>query len=176
MQDQQAMQKKLEERRRREQAELDALLGPEKMARLAEYQKTMGSRQELAQVQDQLAAEDVPMQPEQRRQLLSSIVEDQERNPHPSFAPGIAPEDLRAQIDEWQNGREQRLLDAARGVLTSKQMKVFREYQEYQQVMRQRFASVVPVMGGQGEAVFVEGAGSTMTLSSGSASAVPPGK
>jgi hypothetical protein len=167
MQDQQAMQKKMEERRRREQADLQALLGPEKMAKLADYQKTLASRQELGQFQEQLAAEDVPMQPEQRKQLLSSIIEDQQQNPHPSFAPGIAPEDLSAQMEEWQKGREQRLLDAARGVLTAKQLAVFRAYQDYQQAMRQRFATAVPITGAQGEAVFVDKSVTTLSAAGG---------
>jgi hypothetical protein len=143
------MRRKAEELHRKQQADLRALLGDDKMARFAEYQRSEGVRQELGQVQEQLTALDVPLKPEQRKQLLTAMIEDQERYPQPTFQPGGAPEDVRSQFNEWQQGREERLLEAARGVLTSKQMKVYRDYQEYQRAMRQRFSMMVPMEGGQ---------------------------
>jgi type II secretory pathway pseudopilin PulG len=150
MKNPQDMRRKAEELHRKQQADLRALLGDDKLARFAEYQKSEGLRQELGQVQEQLTALDVPLKPEQRKQLLGAMLEDRDRYPQPVFQPGAAPESLPSQFNEWQQGREERLLEAAQGVLTSKQMKVFREYQEYQRAMRQRFSMMVPMEAGQG--------------------------
>jgi hypothetical protein len=165
MKNPQDMQRKAEELHRKQQADLRALLGDDKLARFAEYQKSEGMRQELGQVQEQLTALDVPLKPEQRRQLLSAMLDDRDRYPQPVFQPGAAPESLHTQFNEWQQGREERLLEAAQGVLTSKQMKVFREYQEYQRAMRERFTMMVPTQAGQGTSMSAVAVAPAVSLS-----------
>ena len=170
------MRRKAEELHRKQQADLRALLGDDKMAQFTEYQKSEGLRQELGQVQEQLMALDVPLKPEQRRQLLSAMQEDQERYPQPAFQTVTTPEDLRSQFNEWQQGKEDRLLEAAQGVLTSKQMKVFREYQEYHRAMRQRFAVMAPMEAGQAASVSAVAVAPTVTFSASGGGSIKPDK
>lgn len=170
------MRRKAEELHRKEQADLRALLGEDKLEQFTEYQKTVGLRQELWQVQEQLTALEVPLKPEQRKQLLTAMLEDQQRYPQPAFQPGAAPQDLRSQFNEWQQGKEDRLLEAAQGVLTSKQMKVFRDYQEYQRAMRQNFTMMMPLEAGEAGSVSAVAGAPIVTFSASGSAAPKPGE
>lgn len=136
---------KMQERAQQHQADLEALLGPEKMARLQEYQKSLPARHELLNLQEQFAAAEVPLGEEQRSQLLDNLIEDGKRNNRPAFFPSTEPEQARAAVIAWEQERDERMLESVQDVLTAEQMAVFREQQEYQREMRKHMEMALPL-------------------------------
>ena len=136
---------KMQERAQKQQADLAALIGPEKMPQFAEYQKTLPARHDLLNLQEQFTAAEVPLSEEQRRQVLGNLVEDQKRNDRPTLVPGTPPEEARAQLFAWEDERDERMRESVQGVLTAEQMAVFRDHQEYQREMRKHMQLAMPM-------------------------------
>jgi hypothetical protein len=140
-----AMRRKMQEKAQKQQADLAALIGPERMPQFAEYQKTLPARHDLLNLQEQFAAAEVPLNEEQRRQLLDKLIDDQKRNDRPTFIPGPSPEETRAQVLAWENERDARMLENVQGVLTPEQLAVLRDHQEYEREMRKHMQLAMPM-------------------------------
>jgi hypothetical protein len=139
-----AMRRKMQEAQRQQRAELAKVIGESKLPLFDEYQKTLPARSEVLNLQEQLAAADLPMRPEQRKALTASVLEEARSYPRPEYSSGLAPEDFRGQMSEWEEQHQQRLLDNAEKVLNTEQLAVFKDYQEYHRDMRQQFATMLP--------------------------------
>jgi hypothetical protein len=139
-----AMRRKMQDAQRQQRAELAKVIGESKLPLFDEYQKTLAARSEVINLQEQLAAADLPMRPEQRKALTAGVVEETRNYPRPEYASGLAPEDFRAQMNEWEEQHQQRLLDNAEKVLNAEQLAVFKDYQEYHRDMRRQFATMMP--------------------------------
>jgi cell division protein FtsB len=139
-----AMRRKMEDAQRQQRRELANLIGDSKLPLFDEYQRSLPARSEVINLQEQLAAADLPMRPEQRKALTAGVLEEGRSYPRPEYSPGLAPEDFRAQMNEWEEQHQQRLLDNAEKVLNSEQLAVFRDYQEYHREMRKQFSSMLP--------------------------------
>jgi hypothetical protein len=139
-----AMRRKMEDGQRQQRRELASLIGESKLPLFDEYQKTLPARSEIMNLQEQLAAADLPMRQEQRKALTAGVLEESRSYPRPEFSSGLAPEDFRAQMNEWEEQHQQRLLDNAEKVLNSEQLAVFKDYQEYNRDMRKQFSAMLP--------------------------------
>jgi hypothetical protein len=111
------------DRKFREKA--NALLGPDGADRLNRYQGTFGARDQVAQLEDQLATLDMPLSEEQRRRLTRAAIHDGEQFPLPAFSPGQDPEQLSQQYLAWERDRKERLAATARTILNAGQMRHF---------------------------------------------------
>ncbi len=139
-----AMRRKMQEAQRQQRAELAKVLGESKLPLFDEYQKTLPARSEVVNLQEQLAAADLPLRQEQRKALTAGVLEESRNYPRPEYSSGLAPEDFRTQMNEWEEQHQERLLDNAEKVLNSEQLAVFRDYQEYHRDMRRQFSSMMP--------------------------------
>jgi hypothetical protein len=119
--------------------QLKAVLGDEKFAKFQEYEKTIGERYALDQIQKQLTAGGTPLEANQTQGLLAIMREERARTPN---AP--APTDTAAQmkmmqsdegVNSWLKTQEdfnRRVLDRARTVLSPDQILAFEAAQKQQ--------------------------------------------
>jgi cell division protein FtsB len=139
-----AMRRKMEEVQRQHRAEVAKVIGEAKMPAFEEYQRSLPARSEVLTIQEQLVAAELPLRSEQRKALTAGVLEEARSYPRPNFQPGLAPEDYRAQMNEWEEQHQQRLLDNAEKVLSAEQLAVYRDYQEYHRDLRAQFATMLP--------------------------------
>lgn len=139
-----AMRRKMQDAQRQQRAELAKVIGESKLPLFDEYQKTLPARSEIINLQEQLAAADLPLRQEQRKALTAGVLEESRNYPRPEYSSGLAPEDFRTQMYEWEDQHQQRLLDNAEKVLNAEQLAVFRDYQEYHRDMRKQLSSMMP--------------------------------
>ena len=127
--------------------QLKAVLGDERYAKFQDYEKSMGERFTLDQIQKQLAAGGTPLEPGQSQGLLAIMKEERAKAPNP-----VSPSDPSAQIKLMQSDDgvstflksqedfNRRVLDRARTVLSPDQMLTFEAAQK-QQVEMQRMGA-----------------------------------
>jgi hypothetical protein len=168
---------KFEEHRRQSEAKLDDLLGAQNRQAYDEYQETLGARSELEMISRQLEGAEIPLSADQRKRLVSAMVEEQRRVPQPDYANyGDAALYQKAMAD-WQAEYGERTAQRARGILSSEQSEAFDQYQQWQKEMREQFATVpagrMPVPGVAPMRVAVPNAGQTVIISGGVATAAP---
>ena len=153
--DGQTPQQYFQDQQKKNQDEIKALIGSDKMADWAAYQKSLPQRAELGQVRDQLDQAGVPMNDSQRTQMLAAITEEQQRLPRPTYSQGVPQEEMASQFTQWQTEYDKAILDRAKNVLTSEQYTAYKEYQDWQSEMRANLPRFGP-NGGPG-AVAVQG-------------------
>ena len=127
--------------------QLKSLLGDDKFARFQDYEKTMGERLAVDQLQRQLAAGGTPLEGQQSQQLLGIMKEERLRSPASPFdaANKNSVEQLRAlrseeAVDGWiqsQQDFDRRVLDRARTVLSLDQVLALENAQKRQMEMKQ---------------------------------------
>jgi hypothetical protein len=141
------MQQVVREQQQKNEAEIAALVGPDKVDEWAAYQKSLPDRMQLSQVRDQLDQAGVPMTESQRTELLAAISEESQRLPRPAWNTGLPPEESMAQMNQWQTEYDKALLDRAKQVLNTDQYKAYKEFQDWQTEMRN---SIPRMPGGPG--------------------------
>jgi hypothetical protein len=144
--DGQSMQQYFLQQQEKNNAEIASLIGQDKVDEWQSYQKSLPDRMQLSQVREQLDTAGVPMTENQRTELLAAITEERERSPRPSYSAGVAPEEMSAQMNQWQTEYEKAIGDRAKQVLSAEQYKSYKEYQDWQAEMRNSFQ---PMPGGR---------------------------
>ncbi len=128
-------------------AKLTAALGPAKMAKLNEYERTLGDRMAMQQYTASFSAAGQPLDDSQRAGLLKIMTEERMKAPAGPLDPGnkdVAAsmkamqtgEDLEKSI-ETQRQLQQRVFDRAHAVLTPDQMNAFEAAQKQQLQMQE---------------------------------------
>jgi hypothetical protein len=125
-------------------AAISDLLGSAKATQFEDYQKTMPARSELLMLSQQLEGVETPLTEDQRTKMLDALVAERERIPVPTYVDGTPQEEMAKTYSDWQADYEKRVADQARGILTTEQLNTFNEYQQWQQQMRQQFATQGP--------------------------------
>jgi Txe/YoeB family toxin of Txe-Axe toxin-antitoxin module len=125
-------------------AAITDLLGAAKATQFEEYQKSMPSRSELMMLSQQLEGAETPLTDQQRSRMLDAMVEERERIPVPTYVDGTPQDEMAKTYDDWQVDYEKRVADQARSILTAEQLNTYNEYQQWQQQMRQQFATQGP--------------------------------
>jgi hypothetical protein len=164
-------------------AAITDLLGSAKATQFEDYQKSMPSRSELLMLSQQLEGAETPLTDEQRSKLLDALVEERERIPVPTFVEGTPQEEMAKTYSDWQADYEKRVADQARSILTSEQLNTYDEYQQWQQQMRQQFATQGPgggppvrMRGGNAMFMPAPGGGVAFAVATDSASSSPTEK
>jgi hypothetical protein len=124
--------------------EIAALIGDAKMAELKEYQQTLPQRSQVDTVGQQLSAAGLPLSVDQRGDLVSAMVAEAKANPRPTPVPGMAPEDVQKQMNEWQDGYDKSVSERAKQVLSSEQYERYHDYEEWTAEMRRNMPVPVP--------------------------------
>src|SRR5262249_10485345 len=86
-------QQYFQDQQKKNQDEIKALIGSDKMSEWAAYQQSLPQRMEVGQIRDQLEQAGVPMNDSQRTEMLAAITEEQQRLPRPTLSQGVAPEE-----------------------------------------------------------------------------------
>lgn len=132
----QSIQQYFQDLQKKNNDEITALIGQDKAGEWAAFQKSLPERSQLGVVRDQLEQAGVPMTESQRAQMLAAIMEESQRMPRPTPSQGLAPEEMMAQMNQWQGEYDKALLDRAKLVLSTEQYKAYKEYQDWQTEMR----------------------------------------
>lgn len=128
-------------------AQINALLGEERAKKFAEYERSIGDRMQMQQVQQAFTASGVPLQDSQRDGLLAIMKEERLKTPASPF--DASNKDVSAQMKALQNADavdkamqqtqdfNTRVLTRARTVLTPEQINAFEAAQKQQLEMMQ---------------------------------------
>jgi hypothetical protein len=133
-----------EEIQRQQKADLSDLIGADKVASLEEYQKSLPARQELDMLARQFDGYDVPLNEDQRKRLLTVMVEERDRVPSPTFTEGGDMEEFQKIQMAWEEDYNERVASQARSILDSTQANALNEYQQAQKDMRSQFVTMMP--------------------------------
>jgi hypothetical protein len=144
--DMNSMMKLAAERQARNNAELAALIGENRLPLWQDYQNTMPQRLQVSNVREQMQTLGVPLTEDQRGQLLNIFLEENDRNPYPQATDGASPEEQIAQSMKWQDESDRVFLERAKSVLTREQYERYRDYQAYESEMRNMFRNFRPAM------------------------------
>jgi hypothetical protein len=132
----QSFQQFMQDQQKKNNDEVLALVGQEKAADWAAYQKSLPERAQLGVVRDQLEQAGVPMTDSQRSQMLAAITEESQRLPRPVAGNGLPPDEMMSQINQWQSEYDKALLDRAKQVLNTDQYNAYKDFQDWQTEMR----------------------------------------
>ncbi len=132
---------KLQQSRRQTQDAIENLLGTDKVATYKEYQETMGVRSEVDMIARQLEAMENSLTADQRKKLVTAMIEEQKRVPQPEYSSFGDRELYNKALTDWQAQYNDRATDRARSILNSEQMSSYDEYQQWQTEMRENFRS-----------------------------------
>ena len=119
-------------------AEIEALIGPARMAQWEQYQKTLPERMQVNALNSQFESAGMPLTEDQRIQLVNVMTETRQQLPPPA-ATGVLTEEGMSQHQQWQDEFNRLVMERARSILNSEQYEHYRQYQEWQQQM-QKFA------------------------------------
>ena len=138
--------------------QVKSLLGEERYAQYKDYQKNIGERMQLDQLQSRLEGDQMPLGEQQVAQLFKLMKDEKARVPPviPSDS-NLSPAETKALMTadnldkhfQWMNDYNKRVLDGAAGFLTPEQLKKFREMQEQQTSMQQMGLKMAKEMFGQ---------------------------
>lgn len=132
----QTIRQYLQDQQKKNADEITALIGQDRAADWAAYQKSLPERSTLGVVRDQLEQAGLPMTESQRTQMLAAITEESQRIPRPTPTQGLPPEEMMAQMNQWQTDYDKALLDRAKQVLNADQYSAYKDYQDWQTEMR----------------------------------------
>jgi hypothetical protein len=125
-------------------ARIRELLGEERFAEYTDYQKNVGERMQLNQLQSRLETSNLQMQDGQMTQLMRLMQEERDRVPsifptgpdaNPADFKSLTPEKMDQQI-AWMEDYNRRVLERAGTVLTPEQLQVYRDFQDQQASMQ----------------------------------------
>ena len=123
------------------QAEVTALIGADKVEAYKAYQETMPARQEVAALSRQLEANDVNLSKDQRDRMVTALAEERNRVPAPKYSESASREDFNKAMSAWQDDYNQRTATRAGSILSSEQQATFSEFQQWTREMRQQSES-----------------------------------
>jgi hypothetical protein len=155
----QTPQQYFQDQQKKNNEEIKALIGADKVDDWATFQKSLPDRAQLAQVGDQLEQSGVPMTESQRSEMLAAITEESQRLPRPTYTAGVPPEEMMAQSSQWQAEYDKALLDRAKQVLNTEQYNAYKDYQAWQAEMRNSMPRPFVGQGGRNELRMVAPAG-----------------
>ncbi len=150
----------MEDEKKASESRIKELLGDDRFAEYQEYQKTIGERMQVNQLQSKMESAHLPLQEPQVAQLMQFMQEEKTRVP-PVLPTGqsanpadlkalMTPENLDKQL-QWFDDYNQRVLGRAAEILTPDQMKVYRDFQEQQTSMQKLGLKMAKDMFGSGD-------------------------
>ena len=133
---------KLQQSRKQTQDAIENLLGPDKLATYQEYQETMGVRAEVDMIARQLEGLEHSLSVDQRKRLVTAMIEEQKRVPRPEYSSYGDAELYGKALTDWEAQYNERATDRARSILSGDQFASYSEYQQWQREMRENFKTM----------------------------------
>lgn len=113
----------------------------------------------------QLSGSDMPLTPEQSKQLLDVYVTERARVPMPTFTPGTEGTDYGKAFNAWQSDYAERIGEEASHILNADQLTAYNEIQQWQKDVREQMPGTMLMSSGprganvpRANAVYVNGA------------------
>ena len=119
------------------EAEIAALIGPERAAKLMESRKTLAGRAQMRGVRMRLEDSEEPVSDQQLQQLMAAAKDGKVYASFPRHVEGESAEESTKRFDAWQDENEQQARADAAGVLTPNQLKLLDEEMASQKRMRE---------------------------------------
>jgi hypothetical protein len=133
---------KLQQSRKQTQAAIEDLLGADKLATYQEYQETMNVRAEVDMIARQLEGLEHSLSADQRKRLVTAMVEEQKRVPRPDYSTYGDAELHAKALTDWEAQYNERATERARSILSGDQFASYSEYQQWQREMRENFKTM----------------------------------
>jgi hypothetical protein len=133
---------KLQQSRKQTQGAIEDLLGADRLATYQEYQATMSVRAEVDMIARQLEGLEHSLSAEQRKKLVTAMVEEQKRVPRPEYSSYGDAELYGKALTDWETQYNERATDRARSILSGEQFASYSEYQQWQREMRENFKTM----------------------------------
>jgi len=175
------IQQQAQEAQRKNEAEMAAFLGQQKLQAWKEYQSTMGMRYELENMRNTLSATGVPLDDNLSKPMLKALaqVNQAEANEYSAAASRGAVATARLATNSFEAApmerhletmkkRNQRMLDAISPYLSFEQREAIEKQQEAQLKMQEAQLRLMRAQGkaeNNGSVYFIEGAGTTIVRS-----------
>lgn len=121
--------------REQRDAEIEALLGPDKAAEFHQFEKSIPARMQVNQIGENMAAANVPLSNAQRNSLIAAVYTEQQARPMPERIPNPTPE-YESNFIEWQMEYSKRVQAKVEPLLTAEQAARYRESVELQNARR----------------------------------------
>ncbi len=123
--------------REQRDAEIDALLGPDKAAEFQAFEKSIPARMQVNRIGERMAAASVPLTETQKNSLIAAVVSEQDTLPAPKRpTDGSRDPDYDARFLDWQADYSRRVQARVEPLLNSEQVARYREAVQVQNARR----------------------------------------
>ena len=122
--------------RQERDAQINALLGPDKAAEFLSFEKSIGARMQVGRIDADMTSADVPLSDSQRKTLIAAIAAEQEAHPAPERDPAADRDDYQSAFLAWQADYSKRVQEKVEPLLSSEQRARYREAAELQNARR----------------------------------------
>lgn len=133
--DPQARQSIEDAARRQRDAEIDALLGPDKAAEFQTFEKSIPARMQVSRIGESMAAANVPLSDAQRNSIIAAVFTEQQAAPAPERIPNPDPA-YEIRFLDWQAEYSRRVQARVEPLLSAEQVARYRESVEVQNARR----------------------------------------
>lgn len=123
--------------REQRDAEINALLGPDKAAEFQAFEKSLPARMQVNRIGERMAAANVPLTEAQKSSLIAAVASERESRPAPERPadPSQYP-DYTARMSDWQADYSRRVQARVEPLMTAEQVARYREAVEVQNAQR----------------------------------------
>jgi hypothetical protein len=122
--------------RQERDAQINALLGPDKAAEFLSYEKSIGARMQVGRIDADMTAADIPLNDTQRKTLIATIAAEQAAHPAPERAPAASRDEYQAAFLAWQADYSKRVQEKVEPLLNPDQRARYREAVDLQNTRR----------------------------------------
>jgi len=123
--------------REQRDAEINALLGPDKAAEFQAFEKSIPARMQVNRIGERMAAANVPLTETQRNSLIAAVASERESRPAPERPddPSQYP-DYNARLIAWQEDYSRRVQARVEPLMNAEQVARYREAVQMQNAQR----------------------------------------
>ena len=122
--------------RQERDAQINALLGPDKAAEFLSFEKSIGARMQVGRIDADMTAADIPLNDVQRKTMIAAIAAEQAAHPAPERDPGADRDAYQSDFLAWQADYSKRVQEKVEPLLTAEQRTRYREAVELQNARR----------------------------------------
>jgi hypothetical protein len=122
--------------RQERDAQINALLGPDKAAEFLSYEKSIGARMQVGRIDADMTAADIPLSETQRKTLIATIAAEQAVHPAPERDPSANRDEYQSAFLAWQAEYSKRVQEKVEPLLSPEQRARYREAVELQNERR----------------------------------------
>jgi len=123
--------------RRKRDAEIEALLGPDKAAEFQSFEQSIPARMQVSRIGESMAAANVPLSETQRKSMITAVAGELKSGPPPErFKDGRQDPDYEARFLDWQADYSRRVQASVAPMLNAEQARHYLEAVQVQNARR----------------------------------------